>query len=170
MTITPITAADAGCWFEGAASRTADELNVAVIHAALDRGWEPEDASDLAALTVDGWFAEPTEETGYVSDGEYASDAAIRACDYLTGIAPSGYYFHFEDGFYLTAICDAEFFDPRDEACPHGADCPNAIWECDECGEHNPRLTSYMGDNMARVPQQCRTCNSDRLTILTPDV
>lgn len=112
-----ITPADAGLRFAGASNRTADELNVAVIGAALEYGWEPDDKTDLEALDADGWFDDPDL-------AEYAADSATRAETYLNGIAPDGYFFGFDDGFYLLPVCAWDWFHDADE-CPHGDDCPS---------------------------------------------
>ena len=113
-----ITPDMAGCWFAGASSRTADELCVAVIHAALEYGWAPDDKADLETLSVDGWF-ESGEESAFVSDD------ATRAEDYLNSIAPKGYSFGFDEGFYLLPVCAWEWYERSMEPCPHGEDCPN---------------------------------------------
>lgn len=114
-----ITAAMAGCWLAGASSRTADELNVAVIDAALSYGWAPDDKANLANLDPDGWFDDP-------DTAQTASDAATEAESYLNGIAPTGYRFGFDDGFYLLPVCAHEWYERSDDdPCPHGAECPN---------------------------------------------
>lgn len=118
----PITAEMTGCWFSGASHRTADELNLAVIDCALGRDWNPDDKETLALVVLpenSGWF-----DSG--DDSEIASNAAREACDYLNSLAPNGYMFGFDDGFYLLAVCEWEMYEPdADYPCPHGDDCPN---------------------------------------------
>lgn len=120
QTTKPVITADmAGCWFAGASNRTADELNVAVIDAALTYGWAPEDRVTLETLSPDGWFDDPDL-------AEMASDAALDAESYLQAIAPEGYAFGFDDGFYLLPACAWEWYERTShDPCPH-ADCPNA--------------------------------------------
>lgn len=121
MTATAITPDMAGCWFNGASSRTDNELHVAVIDAALHWGWAPEDKESLAALNPNGWPDDPD------LFAEVASLAASDAEEYLNGIAPEGYAFGFDDGFYLLAVCEWDWYEADSHSpCPHGDACRNA--------------------------------------------
>lgn len=91
-----ITEAQEGCWFAGASTRTADELCAETILTALQLGWQPTDASDVlkAAEEVNGWIE------GWI-EAEFIADAAWDAVEYLSSIAPEGYWFEFDDGLYM---------------------------------------------------------------------
>lgn len=156
-----ITAADEGCWFAGASSRTADELNACVVLAAMRYGWTPDDASELRTLaeSTDGWADDP-------DDGQWLSDAGWQAMEYLDSVAPDGYAFTFDDGFYMLAVCAMDGWEGSDaDPCPHGDDCPNATESPDTC------LNTVDGHwyviTYGRAPYQihaldCDTCARER--------
>jgi hypothetical protein len=116
-----ITPDDAGCWFSGSASRSADELNQAVIDAALDQGMpmEADLRAEYDAVEWEGsWCADS-------DDSQWLSELGTEACDYLNSLAPDGYVFYFDDGFYLSAVCDTESYEPQFDECPHAErNCP----------------------------------------------
>jgi hypothetical protein len=103
-TITRWTSDRAGCIFAGSSNRTADELNASVVLLAMEQGWTPADASELRDLveSTDGWLDSD-------DDSQWLSDESLAADQWLTEhIAPEGYVFHFDDGFYLSAESDLD--------------------------------------------------------------
>lgn len=103
----------AGCLFEGSSTRSADELNMLVVELAADNGWPATDKATREHLhelserlwrieSHSGvlWFEDP-------DDSDAIADAARDAADWLNEhIAPEGYVFEFDDGFYLRADVD----------------------------------------------------------------
>ncbi len=90
----------AGCIFNGSSTRTADELNADVVLLALGEGWVDDDAKELARKFYDlptnvRWFDDQ-------EDSETMSFFSDEAVDWLNEfIAPEGFWFEFDDGFYL---------------------------------------------------------------------
>lgn len=92
-----------GCVFEGSTSRTADELNVAVIMLAERAGFPAAKLTE-ALLTSDAW------EDRWLAEADLAqlvSEAAQNAADYLTEqCAPVGHCFMFDGRFYRYPVDD----------------------------------------------------------------
>jgi hypothetical protein len=96
MIVTSWRPDDAGCIFKGSPVRTADELHAAVIQLAASEGWtEAGEGAVLAWYTV-GWRRDPYET-------DLLSEAAMHAQKWLNEhVAPEGFVFVFDDGFYLS--------------------------------------------------------------------
>lgn len=92
-----------GCIFAGASNRTADNLNACVILLAMENGWESGPAAfhqelKVLAQNTHGWCDEP-------DDSQWLSDEARSAEEWLNEhVAPEGWSFEFDDGFYLCKI------------------------------------------------------------------
>lgn len=117
-----ITSEHEGCWFAGASHRTADELSALIILAARDYGRQTDPELITLAESVRGWC---DDEDG--SAGNWLHEQADAATEYLNGLAPDGYVFLLDDGFYLLPVCATDGYEPRLDECPHvGGVCPNA--------------------------------------------
>jgi hypothetical protein len=96
-----------GCIFAGASNRTADSLNACVILLAMEEGWEdhpPAVHQELKALAqaTHGWCDED-------DDSQWLSDEVRTAEEWLNEhVAPEGWAFQFDDGFYLWEIDEEE--------------------------------------------------------------
>jgi len=117
-----ITPDMSGCWLAGSSNRSADELNHAVILIALEYGMpqSEDDARIMAGLEWEGsWLVDGP-------DAQAIYEIADDALQYLQSLAPDGYVFYFDDGFYLSAVCDTESYEPQFDECPHAErNCPN---------------------------------------------
>jgi hypothetical protein len=92
-----------GCIFAGSSTRTADDLNACVILLACDEGWSEHGG---ARQDAEALFRQDTRTGCYWADdpdvSEYLAEAARDAEEWLNEhIAPTGYSFSFDDGFYL---------------------------------------------------------------------
>jgi hypothetical protein len=93
----PVTAADAGCWLDGAMGW---HNTCRVIDRAISYGWLCDEPAELASLrdACDQYRA---------SDGDAVAEAvrwaASDALDYLNTLAPAGYSFEWDDGLWLVA-------------------------------------------------------------------
>jgi len=100
------TPSRAGCIFAGSSHRTADDLNACVILLACDEGWSDHDGARVVAEDL----FKQDEPTGcYWADdsdnSEWLSSGALAAEEWLNEhVAPEGYWFEFDDGFYLTNV------------------------------------------------------------------
>jgi hypothetical protein len=98
------TADRAGCIFAGSSNRSADDLSAAVILLACDEGWSDHDG---ARQDAEALYAQDAPNGVYWSDdggegSQALSEGADAAADWLNEhIAPEGYWFRFDDGFYL---------------------------------------------------------------------
>jgi len=98
------TADRAGCIFAGSSNRSADDLSAAVILLACDEGWSDHDG---ARQDAEALYAQDAPNGVYWSDdggegSQLLSEGADAAADWLNEhVAPEGYWFRFDDGFYL---------------------------------------------------------------------
>ncbi len=97
---------NAGCIFAGSSNRTADDLNGCVILLAMENGWECNEVNSQQELRelaqVTGWCEDP-------DDSQWLSDEARQAEEWLNEhLAPEGWSFTFDDGFYLQEIEEDE--------------------------------------------------------------
>lgn len=98
----------AGCIYQGSSTRSADELNVLVVQLAAENGWWVDE--ETRALCAALWRIESHSGVLWFEDSDDSdaiTDAARDAADWLNErIAPEGYVFEFDDGFYLWADVD----------------------------------------------------------------
>jgi hypothetical protein len=91
----------AGTWLAGSSSRTADALNSDTLGLALHYGWQPEDREYVLKF-MDIEATEWLEVDSLAVDD--LSSLADEAVDYLSELAPMGYYFIFDDGLIMHSL------------------------------------------------------------------
>ena len=121
MVIEKLSPSDAGTIFDGSAVRNSEELSLAVIRYAFEKGMPAQEINGVDAFhgnvfdLADKSAAESDDETAYEWFGDNLNDLSDVAVEWLSeNVAPDGFSFVWDDGLILMSeeekdysACDA---------------------------------------------------------------